>query len=56
MKGASGKVYINGQHSVDLELDGLTELGSVSAVGGGFFHDGVKGYATRFENLTVWPW
>ena len=55
MKGASGKVYINGQHAADLALDGLTERGSVAAVGGYFHSDGVKGYVTRFENLTIWP-
>ena len=55
MKGGSGRVYINGQHSVDLELDGLTERGSIAAVGGYYPEDGVNGYATRFENLTVWP-
>ena len=53
--GKEGKLYINGHYIADLQLQGLMEEGSVSAVGSYFSGHGVSGYSTRFEDFTIWP-
>ena len=53
--GEGGKLYINGHHIADLQLQGLMDEGYVYAVGSYFNGDAVTGYATRFEDFTIWP-
>ena len=51
--GADGTLSVNGRHVADLDLSGLTESGSVSALGSYFTGDGVEGKSTRFEDFTI---
>ena len=53
--GEGGKLYVNGHHIADLQLQGLMDEGYVYAVGSYFKGDAVTGYATRFEDFTIWP-
>ncbi len=53
MRGSEGWLFINGAFVDKLDLGGLTEAGSVSAVGSYFRDDGIKGNSTRFEDFTI---
>ena len=53
--GEGGKLYVNGHHIADLQLQGLMDEGYVYAAGSYFKGDAVTGYATRFEDFTIWP-
>ena len=49
-----GWLFINGTYIHKLDLSGLNQAGSVSVIGGYFTSDGIAGYSTRFEDLTIW--
>ena len=51
--GSEGWLFINGAFAGDLNLSGLTDAGSVSAVGSYFQGDGVAGRSTRFEDFAI---
>ena len=51
--GDDGWLFINGAHVAKLDLAGLLEAGTVSAVGSYFTGHGIPGRATRFEGLTI---
>ena len=52
--GDEGWLYVNDQEIATLDLGGLTEGGYVTLAGGYYNSDGVAGYSTRFEDLTIW--
>ena len=49
-----GWLFINDAYIDELDLSGLTQAGSVSAIGGYFADDGIVGESTRFEDFTIW--
>ena len=49
-----GWLFINGAYVDKLDLGGLLETGSVSAVGAYFTGHGIAGKSTRFEDFTIW--
>ncbi len=51
--GGEGWLFINGYYVDKLDLSGLLEMGSVSAVGSYFAGHGITGKSTRFEDFTV---
>ena len=51
--GDDGTLSVNGRHVADLDLSGLTEPGSVSAVGAYYTGDGIEGKSTRLEDFTI---
>ena len=53
--GEEGKLYVNGHHIADLQLQGLMDEGYAYAVGSYFKGHAVTGYSTRFEDFTIWP-
>ncbi len=50
---SEGWLFINGAFIATLELSGLTDPGTVSAIGSYFQNDGIDGKSTRFENFTI---
>ena len=52
-RGPEGLLFINGAFIAHLDLSGLTDSGSVSAVGSYFEDDGLAGKSTRFEDFIV---
>ena len=52
--GPDGWLFVNGEYVANLDLGGLLDAGSVSAVGGYFTGDGVAGKSTPFEGFTIW--
>ncbi len=53
--GEDGLLYVNGVFLAALDLGGLTDAGSVIAVGTLYNTDGVAGRSTRFEGLEIRP-
>ena len=51
--GDDGTLSVNGHHVADLDLSGLTESGSVSALGAYFIGHGIEGKSTRFTDFTI---
>ena len=54
--GNGGELYVNGYLIADLDLSGLTEKGWVFLTATFYTTDGVDGYSTQFENLTIESW
>ena len=52
-RGPEGLLFINGAFIARLDLSGLTDSGSVSAVGSYFQSDGIDGRSTRLEGFAV---
>ena len=52
--GGEGWLFVNGALVSKLDLSGLLEAGTVSAVGSYFSGHGIAGEATTFEGLTIW--
>ncbi len=52
--GDEGWLFINDTYVDTLDLSGLTSPGGVSAITNYFTGDGITGYATRFEDFTIW--
>ena len=53
--GPQGKLYVNGHHIADLQLQGLMDEGYVYAVGSYFKGHSMAGQSTQFEDFTIWP-
>ena len=52
--GDEGWLFINDSYIDKLDLSGLNQAGSISAIGGYFTNDGIAGYSTRFQDFTIW--
>ncbi len=53
--GGEGTLFVNGKFVATLDLSGLMDAGSVSAVAGYFTGDGVAGKSTQFEDFKITP-
>ena len=51
--GAEGALFVNGKFVATLDLSGLMDAGSVSAVATYFTSDGVTGKSTQFEDFEI---
>ncbi len=51
--GGEGALFVNGKYVAGLDLSGLTDAGSVSAVSTYFTSDGVVGKSTQFEDFKI---
>ena len=51
--GAEGALFVNGKFVATLDLSGLMDAGSVSAVAAYFTGDGVTGKSTQFEDFQI---
>ena len=51
--GSGGWLFINGAYVTNLDLSGLTDPGSVSAVASLFQSDGIAGKSTWFKDFTI---